>query len=185
MANHILDGRELATRPDRMDFRDRSYQPPLVSLPESFPATDEIQAFLKRYYSDGRILNQGREGACTGFGLAAVVNYIIWDRWIRSHNGNPPEGEVQPQLVSPRMVYDTARIYDEIKRVLITRHGEARDHQIIENAAIFIEELRVTLLPRLQRLNVGWHQFFERFGRRRKALVIRHDEDLTHMGHVK
>jgi hypothetical protein len=47
-----------------------------------------------------RILDQGTEGACVGFGLAAVINYMS------SEQGK----EVR---VSPRMLYEMARRYDE------------------------------------------------------------------------
>lgn len=113
MANYKLDERELATRPDRIDFRDREYAPRLISLPESFPAKAEIKGFLQLYRDGKRILDQGTEGACTGYGLAAVINYITWDRWIRANDGLPPPGGEPPPLVSPLMLYDIARAYDE------------------------------------------------------------------------
>ena len=67
-------------RPDRVDFRDREYRPPLRSLPPEFPARHIISQFLPAYVEDGMVLNQGKEGACTGFGLAAVINYIFWGK---------------------------------------------------------------------------------------------------------
>ena len=49
------------------------------------------------------ILDQGTEGACTGFGLATVVHYLLRTRdIIRDENE-----------VSPRMLYNMARRYDE------------------------------------------------------------------------
>jgi hypothetical protein len=62
----------LDARPDRIDYRDRRYQPPLVSLPEQHPDPALVQQLLPRY-AELLILNQGHEGACTGFGLAAVI----------------------------------------------------------------------------------------------------------------
>jgi predicted alpha/beta hydrolase family esterase len=49
------------------------------------------------------ILNQGSEGACTGYGLATVVNYLLTTRKVVS-DCNP---------VSPRMLYELAKRYDE------------------------------------------------------------------------
>ena len=49
------------------------------------------------------ILDQGTEGACTGFGLATVVHYLL-----RTRQVVPDRNEV-----SPRMLYDMARRYDE------------------------------------------------------------------------
>ena len=68
----------LDARPDRIDFRDREYSPRLVSQPAQYPSPSEIGIFFKRYVDKGRIQDQGSEGACTGFGLAAVVNYLNW-----------------------------------------------------------------------------------------------------------
>jgi hypothetical protein len=49
------------------------------------------------------ILDQGTEGACTGYGLATVVNYL---HWTRKHNP-------RKENVSPDMLYRLARRYDE------------------------------------------------------------------------
>ena len=68
----------LDARPDRPDLRDRIYLPPLVSLPHQYPPPEWIKTYLPRYTKAGLILDQGEEGACTGFGLAAVVNYLLW-----------------------------------------------------------------------------------------------------------
>jgi len=99
----------LDARPDRVDFRDRDYRPPLVSLPPIFPTPTEIEKFLPQYHQTSKILDQGSEGACTGFGLAAVINYINWDRWVRAE---APLAD-RPSHVSPWMLYDNARVYDE------------------------------------------------------------------------
>jgi hypothetical protein len=49
------------------------------------------------------ILDQGAEGACTGFGLSTVVHYLLRTRdYIRDD-----------REVSPRMLYNMARRYDE------------------------------------------------------------------------
>ena len=113
MADHTLGKHQLATRPDRIDFRDRMFTPRLQSLPPRFPADEHVGQFLDLYMKHNKILDQKREGACTGFGLAAVVNFIIWEQWLRSHDYRPPSGEAPPPNVSERMLYDLARVYDE------------------------------------------------------------------------
>lgn len=92
------------TKKDSVDLRDRAYMPPAISLPEEFPPQHHIAAYLPAYTAARLILDQGREGACTGFGLACVVNYL---RWVKG--GNPKA----MSAVSPRMLYHLARRYDE------------------------------------------------------------------------
>ena len=94
-------------RPDRIDFRDLFYRPPLISLEREYPPATLIAQYLTKYSDDGMILNQGKEGACTGFGLAAVINYLYWERRQRLNAAEPPA------KVSPRMLYHMARLYDE------------------------------------------------------------------------
>ncbi len=94
-------------RPDRLDFRDRPYLPPLRSLTPYFPSDAVIAKFLPLYTRQKRILDQGQEGACTGFGLACVINYLMFVRDVRS------DGSASAPLVSPRMLYELARRYDE------------------------------------------------------------------------
>jgi len=93
-------------RPDRIDIRDLTYRPPLVSLPTQFPSQDWIDQNLERY-CEALILDQGTEGACTGFGLATVINYLLWVQ--------AGDREKQDNLtrVSTRMLYRMARLYDE------------------------------------------------------------------------
>lgn len=108
----------LDARPDRIDFRDREYRPRLVSQPAQYPSPEEIGVFFERYVATDRIQDQGSEGACTGFGLAAVVNYL---NWIKALGAAATAGqdiaktplEDPPPLVSPWMLYNVARIYDE------------------------------------------------------------------------
>lgn len=94
----------LNVRRDPADLRDRQYMPPPHPLPKMFPENEEIKHFIGAYSKAGLILNQGQEGACTGFGLACVVNY---QRWRAA--GMPKKLE----SVSPRMLYHFARRYDE------------------------------------------------------------------------
>ncbi len=96
--------RPLTTRKDAVDLRDRAFAPAPFSLPDEFPSADEIKTFLPRYSKAGLILDQGQEGACTGFGLACVINYLRWRK-----AGVPAKLE----SVSARMLYNFARRYDE------------------------------------------------------------------------
>ena len=50
---------------DVPDFRDWVYEPALIQLKKSLPRPRRLS-----------ILDQGVEGACTGFGLAAVINLL-------------------------------------------------------------------------------------------------------------
>ena len=88
--------RTLDARPDTLDFRDKMFEPTLVEVPVRRP----LGAYRSRKVP---ILDQGTEGACTGFGLATVVHYLL-----RSRQVVPNRVEV-----SPRMLYDMARRYDE------------------------------------------------------------------------
>ena len=89
---------------DPVDLRDRTYTPPPVSLPDLFPSDADIATRLTVYTKAKLILDQGQEGACTGFGLACVVNYLRWRK-----AGFPTALD----SVSPRMLYNFARRYDE------------------------------------------------------------------------
>jgi hypothetical protein len=88
--------RTLNVRPDTLDFRDKMYVPTLIEVPSTIP--------LERYTRlEMPVLDQGEEGACTGFGLAAVANYLLARR-----KTSPDKNQV-----SPRMFYELARRYDE------------------------------------------------------------------------
>lgn len=92
------------TRKDAADVRDRLFQPSAISLPDEFPPQEEVRQYVPAYTRAGLILDQGREGACTGFGLSCVINYL---RWVKA--GLPPKMD----SVSPRMLYTLARRHDE------------------------------------------------------------------------
>lgn len=128
MSNHKMSNRNLDARPDRMDFRDLAYRPPLISLPDQFPSDDEVRLFLDAYLAHGSIRDQGEEGSCTGFGLAACIDYIGWDRTVRqtreqAQAANETDidavkaltmpSRATAQRVSPFMLYEIAKMYDE------------------------------------------------------------------------
>lgn len=103
-AHVVPNTRRTATKKDPADLRDRPYQPPPLSLPDEYPTSAEIAHYFTAYTKAGLILDQGQEGACTGFGLSCVVNYLRWRKL-----GLPAKLE----SVSPRMLYNFARRYDE------------------------------------------------------------------------
>ncbi len=103
---------QLDARPDRIDLRDRTYQPPLRSLVPQFPPADYVTKYFPMYKS--LVLNQGQEGACTGFGLACTINYLLWSRAVLGHHGSKQFKKSDlPSQVSQRMLYHLARFYDE------------------------------------------------------------------------
>jgi hypothetical protein len=86
----------LDARPDTLDFRDLMFTPTLVEVPTAMP----LESYLE---FEVPVLDQGKEGACTGFGLATVANYLL-----RCRKHLPSE-----ECVSPHMLYELARRYDE------------------------------------------------------------------------
>jgi hypothetical protein len=89
-------GRRLNARRDTVDFRDLMYVPTLIEVGARLP----LDAFRK---AGVPVLDQGEEGACTGFGLATVAHYLLRTRDIYPDR----------KKVSPRMFYAMARRYDE------------------------------------------------------------------------
>jgi len=85
-----LIGRSFDAFPDRIDVRDWVYRPSLGSLPNRIVNCHEVP----------RVLDQGEEGACTGYALAAVINFLLHRRGIN-------------KTVSPKMLYEMARRYDQ------------------------------------------------------------------------
>ncbi|MES2894064.1 MAG: C1 family peptidase [Bacteroidota bacterium] len=83
--------------PDKIDVRDWFYHPNLRPLPEQVINFDCIPM----------VLDQGEEGACTGFALAAVINYHL------VRNERCTRQSIDKECVSPRMLYEMARRYDE------------------------------------------------------------------------
>ncbi len=102
----------LDARPDRIDLRDRTYLPPLKALLSEFPPAEYISEYYPLYRS--LVLDQGSEGACTGFGLACTINYLQWCHVVlqNARTKRVTEDDLSPQ-VSYRMLYHLARFYDE------------------------------------------------------------------------
>lgn len=94
-ALHVSE-RAFDARPDTLDFRDLMYVPTLVEVPSFMDVADYLKVGVP-------VLDQGREGACTGFGLATVANYLLRRRKVLPDD----------TPVSPWMLYNMARRYDE------------------------------------------------------------------------
>lgn len=107
--NVAIGARKVAldARPDRLDLRDRIYLPPLQNLPPQYPSDKQVQQWLPAYAKADLVLNQGQDGACTGFGLAAVINYQRFASELLQG--------IKPTMrrASPAMLYELARLYDE------------------------------------------------------------------------
>ncbi|MFM7533039.1 MAG: C1 family peptidase, partial [Rubrivivax sp.] len=96
----------LDARPDRLDLRDLRYQPALGHLAPRLPEYGVLAPLLAASTQAGLMLDQGQDCACTGFGLAAVINHL---RLLSAREqGQPP-----PPGVNPAMLYRLARLYDE------------------------------------------------------------------------
>jgi hypothetical protein len=93
--------RSLDARADDSDARDYLYQPTIKLLPESLDQRRLVP----------RILDQGSEGACVGYALAAVINMSL------SRKGERTPRKNEKTLASARMLYEMARRYDEWKGV--------------------------------------------------------------------
>lgn len=123
MPTQIFKDRTFDTRLDRLDLRDRVYQPPLRTLPDQYPGVDQADTVFACYAQNKMILDQGNQGACTGFGLAAVINYLLFKDHLQQSGidlHNPASSDrmssqagLDSKKVSPRMLYNMAKIYDE------------------------------------------------------------------------
>ena len=88
--------RTLNVVPDSVDFRDREYLPSLTGLGETFDVRHRDYDVWQP-----RVLDQKQTSGCTGFALAAVVEYL------QKSSGREPDAKV-----SPFMLYYNARRYD-------------------------------------------------------------------------
>jgi hypothetical protein len=97
-----LKGRALSAVPDTIDFRDHMFVPTLVEVPPELP----LSVYKQRMRNGLEILDQGEEGACTGFALSAVAHFLLWTGGRRGPRN-------AADRVSPWMLYEVARRYDE------------------------------------------------------------------------
>lgn len=88
----------LDARPDTVDFRDLMYIPTLKEVPKAIKLSE-----FKRKYPAVKILDQGKEGTCTGYALANIANFLL------SSRSDTPDNN----CVSPEMLYEFAKRYDE------------------------------------------------------------------------
>lgn len=91
-----INDRVLNVVKDPIDLRDIYYEGGLVELPP----------WIDNRGSVPLVLDQGQEGACTGFGLAAVANFLLHNR-AGARQLRPTHG------ASARMLYEMAKRYDE------------------------------------------------------------------------
>jgi predicted chitinase len=103
----------LPVKSDPVDLRDLPYRPPLGSLPNFFPPKEYVSKYWPSY--ENFVLDQGQEGACTGFGLACMVNYLKFTQKLSEHLSSSKTKFDTKKIskVSPRMIYEFARRYDE------------------------------------------------------------------------
>ncbi len=94
--NGKIGNRKLDVQPDIPDLRDRMYEPSLRDLKLKLDPPPGI-----------RVRNQGNLGACTGFGLAAVIDHL------NSFPERRGGGKKFPRQVSTRMLYEMAKLHDE------------------------------------------------------------------------
>lgn len=93
-----LGGRVLNVLADAPDLRDRVYEPALLDLALSKEPPDPLIS---------PVLDQGQEGACTGFALASAITLMNRER----HQKLIPQQV--PPIASARMLYEMAKINDE------------------------------------------------------------------------
>ena len=87
---------------DPLDLRGLMYESGLFELPFKLDNRKKVPV----------VLDQGTEGACTGFGLAAVVNFLHHNRGDFSA-AQKAKYEKKENGASARMLYEMARRYDE------------------------------------------------------------------------
>ena len=91
-----LESQQFDVVKDPIDLRDVMYEGSLIELPKWLDNRGKVPF----------VLNQHAEGACTGFGLAAVVNFLM-------HRKGGAEWLSRERGASARMLYEMAKRYDE------------------------------------------------------------------------
>ena len=76
-----------------------------------------------------------------------------------------------------------AGIDDEAESAVISRIGRARDHEIVERAALVVKQLGIALTAAAEIDDVGGQQRFQRRGHR--LVAVADQEGLAHMGDVE
>lgn len=94
MATERIGKYRLTARADAPDFRDYAYQPALVVLKPALAVPRGLH-----------IRDQGKEGSCTGYALAAAI-----DLQLKESKRKHKRKDIH---VSARMLYEMARRYDE------------------------------------------------------------------------
>lgn len=92
-AQRLAQARKRPALRDVPDIRDRLYEPTLRALPVAMPPR-----------KSPLVRDQGQDGACTGFALAAAIDHLL--------AGNADTAK-RKRLVSPHMLYRMARRHDE------------------------------------------------------------------------
>ena len=87
---------------DPLDLRDLKYEGSLRELPFKIDNRSRVPI----------IVDQGQEGACTGFGLAAVVNFLLCNRSDTNKQTKQELTKLEGSA-SARMLYEMAKRYDE------------------------------------------------------------------------
>ena len=77
----------------------------MLALPSRYPGDARDRGVTAPVSEGTTRWDQGPDGACTGFGLAAVINYLLFLGTVDS--------TAAPRRVSAAMLYELARLYDE------------------------------------------------------------------------
>ena len=94
--------RVLDVRGDDADSRDYIYRPALIPLPDRIDRRRDVPV----------VLDQGPDGACVGFALAAVINLTVVDA-NASGRSRTRKRLTATERVSASMLYEMARRFDE------------------------------------------------------------------------